>query len=145
MSGKLLAILIVASTPVVAQEPAAPAPLRYAILTSDSTGVSHFGDEAFPWSTVTSAGSLRTELLTVQQLSFLRIGKGVRQDWHPSPSRQLILVLSGVVEVVAGDGERRRFAAGNVLLLADAEGAGHQTNILGNEDFLAATIPIPRD
>ena len=143
MSGRLLAILAVSSAPLAAQEIATPAPVSYAILTSDSTGVSHFGDETWPWSTVTPACSLRTAFLTVEELGFLRIPEGVRQDWHPSPSRQLVLVLSGVVEVVAGDGERRTFARGDVLLLADTEGIGHQTNTLGNEAFVAATVPFP--
>ena len=143
MSCKLIVILVVASAPVMAQAPPAPETVRYAVLTSDSTGVSHFAEEAFPWSTITPAGSRRTELLAAEHVSFLRIGEGVRQDWHPSPSRQLVLVLNGVVEVVAGDGERRKFAAGDVLILADTAGTGHQTNVYGDEGFVAATIQIP--
>ena len=140
MSRILLAILMAVSVPVAAQELTALAPLSYTTLYADSSGVSHFGDESLPWATVRSSGTHETALSAVQQVSFIRIGEGVRMDWHPAPRRQFSIVLEGVVEVVASDGERREFAAGSILLLADTKGTGHQTNVLGQQDFVAVMI-----
>jgi hypothetical protein len=53
------------------------------------------------------------------------------------------MVLSGVLEVEVGDGERRSFGPGNVLLVTDTEGQGHLTNVIGNEDAFLVWVPVP--
>jgi hypothetical protein len=46
-------------------------------------------------------------------------------ELHPAPRRQLILCLSGTVEIEAGDGTRRRFGPGDIYLADDLTGEGH--------------------
>ena len=46
-------------------------------------------------------------------------------ELHPAPRRQLILCLSGVVEIEAGDGTKRRFSPGDIYLADDLTGEGH--------------------
>ena len=55
---------------------------------------------------------------------------------HPSPQRQLFCVMSGVVEVGVSDGERRRFSAGDLILLDDTRGTGHSSRVVGTDDLL---------
>ena len=55
------------------------------------------------------------------------------------------MVLSGLAEVEVGDGERRTFGPGNVLLVTDTEGRGHLTNVIGKRytqktDLLCANV-----
>jgi hypothetical protein len=45
--------------------------------------------------------------------------------WHPAPRRQLVIVLSGMVEITVSDGETRTFTPGAVLLAEDLHGRGH--------------------
>ena len=142
MRTPLLAIFMAVSAPAAAQAPIALSPVSYTTLYADSSGVSHFGDESLPWATVDSSGTHRTALETVQQVSVVRFGEGVRQDWHPAPRSQFIIVLEGVVEVVASDGERREFTPGSVLFVADTDGSGHQTNLLGQQDLVVVMMPI---
>ena len=46
-------------------------------------------------------------------------------DFHTAPRRQLVIALSGVVEIDCGNGEVRRLGAGDVLLADDTTGKGH--------------------
>jgi hypothetical protein len=53
------------------------------------------------------------------------------------------MVLSGKLEVEAGDGERREFTPGTVLLVTDVDGRGHKTNALGTDDVFLVWVPVP--
>ena len=46
-------------------------------------------------------------------------------ELHTAPQRQLILCLSGTVEIECGDGDKRRFGPGDVYLADDLTGEGH--------------------
>jgi hypothetical protein len=53
-------------------------------------------------------------------------------DWHPVPQRQFIIMLEGELEVEVGDGEKRHFAAGDVMLFEDTAGQGHKSRTTNN-------------
>jgi hypothetical protein len=55
---------------------------------------------------------------------------------HPSPQRQVFSILRGVAEVTVSDGERRRFRAGDLIVLDDTMGRGHQTRVVGADELL---------
>jgi quercetin dioxygenase-like cupin family protein len=74
------------------------------------------------------------------QLVFFKIPSGWFGDWHPAPKRQFFCCLKGELEIIAGDGEKRRFAPGDVFLLEDTRGRGHQTRVVGEGDFVAAIV-----
>ena len=46
-------------------------------------------------------------------------------DYHCAPQRQFVIHLKGAVEIEIGDGSRRRFGVGDVLLADDTTGQGH--------------------
>ena len=54
-------------------------------------------------------------------------------DWHPAPQRQYIIMLQGELEVEAGDGTKRHFSAGDVLLVEDTTGRGHRSRTTNNQ------------
>ena len=121
-------------------------PLQYAVVYSDDRGVTRFRDEYLPWQpsqTATNLPALLTPYLDAEKIGFLRLPKGYYQDWHPAPGKRFVMVLSGVGEVEVGDGERRTFAPGSVLLMTDISGQGHQTSVVGDQDVLIAWVPIP--
>ena len=123
--------LFLLSSPLFARGDEADTELGYSVLYSDAEGVTHFRDEYLPWKK-SSSGSATTPLEDAEQIGFVRAPAGIRSDWHPAPRKQFVLVLKGVMEVEAGDGERRKFTSGRVLVVADTEGRGHRTNILGD-------------
>lgn len=52
--------------------------------------------------------------------------QGMRQvDWHTVPDRVLTVRLDGSVEYETSDGEVRRVAAGEFVLVEDTHGKGH--------------------
>lgn len=65
-------------------------------------------------------------------------------DFHPAPRRQLVITLSGLGEIECGDGSRRRFGPGDILLAEDTTGQGHITReITGPRRGIF--IPLPRE
>jgi hypothetical protein len=53
------------------------------------------------------------------------------------------MVLSGSMEVEAGDGETRVFTPGTVLCVTDITARGHQTRVVGADELLLVWVPIP--
>jgi quercetin dioxygenase-like cupin family protein len=120
--------------------------LPYTEVFSDSQGVTHFRDQHLPWKETQTTGSLpvlATPFLDAAKIGFVRIPQSYRQDLHPAPAKQFVMVLSGRGELEVGDGERRTFGPGSVLLVTDTEGRGHRTTIPSGQDALLAFVPVP--
>ena len=62
--------------------------------------------------------------------------------WHRAPRRQYVINLSGETEVEIGDGTKRRFGPGEVLLAEDTSGQGHISRDVGTQPRLFVFIPI---
>lgn len=77
-------------------------------------------------------------------VQFIELPAGMDQDWHCAPTRQIVVVLSGVIEVETTDGARRQWRAGEVFLPADVEGRGHRTRCIGGAVRLLF-VPLPAD
>jgi hypothetical protein len=141
----LLVLLAVGVRPALGQTAQDQQELPYSVVYSDTNGVTHFRNEHLAWQAGQIGGAqfFATAYLDAEKIGFLRIAQGGRADWHPAPSKRFVMVLSGLMEVEVGDGERRTFKPGNVLLVTDAEGRGHITNVLGNEEVFLVWVPVP--
>ncbi len=53
-----------------------------------------------------------------------------------------MITLEGQVEVGLGDGTKRVFSAGDVLLADDLTGRGHTTAVYGDKQRVSVAIPI---
>jgi redox-sensitive bicupin YhaK (pirin superfamily) len=73
----------------------------------------------------------RSALLTAQSTMLGEMPEGLNQDWHPASRRQLVIVLSGTVEVEASDGTKHRWSNGEMFLADDAGSRGHRTRTIG--------------
>jgi hypothetical protein len=51
--------------------------------------------------------------------------------------------LQGQAEIELGDGTKRRFGQGDVLLSEDLTGEGHITRVVGDVPRISAQISIP--
>ena len=110
---------------------------------SDSDGVSHITDEKIPLLEIDAARL--THFIKVKSIAFRILPVGFFRDWHTTPSRQYVIILSGVVEVGAADGQVRQTGPGCVTLHEDIEGKGHTTRVLGDSPVIAAFIPLEDD
>jgi hypothetical protein len=62
-------------------------------------------------------------------------------DFHPAPRRQIQILLHGIVETETSDGTQVRFETGDVVLLEDTTGKGHQSRVVGDGvEILAVTL-----
>lgn len=73
---------------------------------------------------------------------FVDLPEDLNQDWHQAPTRQIVVVLSGTVEVTTTDGETRRWSTGEAFIAADVSGQGHRTRTLGGPARLLFA-PLP--
>ena len=48
-------------------------------------------------------------------------------DWHNAPQKQYVIILEGEVEITVGNGEKRLFKTGDILLAEDLTGQGHKS------------------
>jgi hypothetical protein len=71
--------------------------------------------------------------LTSSRVSWFRLPAGWSDDSHPSPRRQLFVVLAGQVEGSTSTGDTRCFHAGSCLLMEDTTGKGHGARPLGGD------------
>src|SRR5579863_6094941 len=63
-------------------------------------------------------------------IRFVELPVGLDQSWHHAPARQIVIVLSGVLEVGTSDGEKRRCVAGQAFIADDLTGKGHTTRVI---------------
>ena len=77
-------------------------------------------------------------------VQFVELPAGMDQDWHRAPARQLVVVLSGEIEVETTDGASRRWRAGEAFVPADVSGRGHRTRCIGGAVRLLFA-PLPAD
>lgn len=67
---------------------------------------------------------------------------GTYLDWHPSPRRQVVIILSGRLENSFRDGSTHTFNPGDVRVIEDTTGEGHTTRVVGDETVLVAVLPL---
>ena len=73
---------------------------------------------------------------------FLVAPPGWDKAFHPTPRKQLAVMLKGEATVSASDGETVEFMPGDVILLNDQEGKGHLTQILGDRHATVLLIGL---
>lgn len=76
---------------------------------------------------------------------FCRLAPGWDGFWHPTPRRQYAVTLAGEWEITVTDGERRRFGPGDLTLLDDRTGRGHNTVVIGATEVLILLVWLDAD
>jgi hypothetical protein len=74
----------------------------------------------------------RSAMLPAQSTMVTEMPEGLYQDWHPASRRQLLIVLSGTLEIETSDGKKQRCSSGEVFLADDVGSRrGHRTRTIG--------------
>ena len=110
---------------------------------SDADGVSHITDKQIPL--FEPAAARLTHFTKVKSVAFRILPVGFFRDWHTTPSRQYVIILSGVVEVGAADGQVRQTGPGCVTLHEDIDGKGHTTRVVGDSPAIVSFISLEDD
>jgi len=118
--------------------------IEYLRIFADDEGCSHFETKTIDLEAkdyAPPAPSLNTSIMASADNSvFLELPIGWYGDWHPTPARQWLVLMSGMCEFEAGDGEKIIRKAGDVVMLDDLTGKGHQTKVLGDESVRIAAV-----
>jgi mannose-6-phosphate isomerase-like protein (cupin superfamily) len=121
-------------------------PLKYVSIYTDADSQSHFGEAELTFQLMAYAPPAPpisvSELFNAEGVSFISSPSGWFGDWHPAPHRQFIFILSGELEVEVSDGEIRKFAPGDIILVKDTKGQGHISRVVGNERAYLAVVPL---
>jgi hypothetical protein len=89
-----------------------------------------------------SAAAELSETVRVSGLQFRRTSPAYALDFHPAPTRQYVVTLSGRGEVELGDGTKIPLGPGHILLAEDTTGKGHISRAIGSEDRLSLFIQL---
>lgn len=89
-------------------------------------GLSRFGEVDVELADSGPIGSL-SKCYPVEGVYFRETPGDYHFDWHPAPQRQFIVLLDGEIAIETGDGDRRTFKGGEILLVEDTTGRGHLT------------------
>lgn len=98
-----------------------------------------FGEEIQGASGYTLMGSNPFDSPNVR---LVELPANLNQDWHPPPRLQLVVVVSGIVEVTTTDNARRRWGKGEVFIAADLDGQGHRTRTIDGA-AIVMFVPFP--
>ena len=96
---------------------------------TDANGDSRFATLQIPLNEAGEIGLL-SEPVLVKEMIFREVLPTYDFDFHNAPQRQYIILLDGEIEIETSLGEKRRFRAGDILLMEDTEGKGHKTKNL---------------
>jgi|TARA_B100001013_G_scaffold189790_1_gene114499 hypothetical protein len=66
-------------------------------------------------------------------------------DFHNAPRRQLVVNLTGSVDITVGDGTVRRLGPGEILLAEDTSGRGHKSAAVDGKSRTCLFIPVDDD
>ncbi len=66
-------------------------------------------------------------------------------DFHNAPRRQLVVNLTGQVDIEVGDGTVRRLGPGSILLAEDTTGQGHISRAVEGEPRTCLFVPLADD
>ncbi len=117
--------------------------VRYARLYADDSGKTHFEDKMVEMQPLVYYPKMEVSSLTkASSIGFFRLASTSDSNWHPSPRRQWVFVLKGIMEVEAQDGDTIRFGPGSILFAEDTIGKCHKTRVVSDEEVLAVWVPV---
>jgi len=104
-------------------------------------GESHFQDIDIPLK-LASPGEMQSELVKTNGIIFRETTGSFNQDFHNAPRRQYVITLAGQAEIQIGDGTKRRFGPGDIMLAEDVTGHGHITRGVGNKPRISIFVTL---
>lgn len=95
-----------------------------------SDGASHFEDSTVELDDHGPMGAI-SRLWPGRGVQFREVSGSYALDFHTAPRRQLVVNLTGSVEIEVGSGEKRVLGPGTILLAEDTTGQGHISRNVG--------------
>ena len=116
-------------------------PVRITRTVTGADGHARFEDRDVPLHTDRSPIA-QSAVLPATAISFRWTPGDYDSDFHPAPRRRLIIIVDGLLEVRTRADERRFFAPGDVLEVADTTGHGHISRSADGRAFRTVIINL---
>lgn len=116
--------------------------MKYTRLFTGPDDESHFQDVEVSQEQEKSGDRKRSETMKATGIYFRETGTNYNLDYHPASHRQFVITLDGEVEIEVGDGTRRRFGAGDIMLAEDTHGRGHISRSINNRPRKAIFVVL---
>lgn len=104
-------------------------------------GESHFEDVSVELLEQGPMGRI-SDLWQGTGVMFREVAGNYDLDFHTAPRRQLVVNLSGSVDIETGDGSVRRLGPGAILLAEDTTGRGHKSRNVDGQPRQCLFIPL---
>jgi hypothetical protein len=104
-------------------------------------GRSHFEDVTVDLDERGSLGRI-SALWPGKGVLFREVDGDYALDFHNAPRRQLVVNLTGSVDIEVGDGTVRRLGPGAILLAEDTTGQGHISRAVDGEPRTCLFVPL---
>ncbi|MBI2329308.1 MAG: hypothetical protein HYU85_06715 [Chloroflexi bacterium] len=105
-------------------------------------GESHFEDIEIPFQDTGRIDLRQSELMKATNVFFRETSVDYQWDWHNASRRQFLIVLGGMIEIEIGDGGRRQFGPGEVILAEDTTGRGHISRAVNNQPRTSVFVTL---
>jgi len=115
--------------------------MKIARLYPGSDGDSHFEDIDVAFIPGPSIEHLAA-IPDVDGVQIRRTPAGSVWGFHRADCRKYMIILEGRIEIGVGNGAKRTFGAGDVLIVEDTTGRGHTTRVIGDEDRICIDIKL---
>jgi hypothetical protein len=89
-------------------------------------------------------GREQTPLRGATGLEFARLPGGYTSEWHTVSRHAYAIVLAGQMECTVGDGTKRQFEPGDILLDEGFTGQGHFNGVMDDHPLLVAFVRLER-
>ena len=109
-----------------------PMPMSVVRVFTGPDGQSHFEDVDVELDDLGPIGLISSRW-PARGVQFREVHGEYHLDFHNAPRRQLVVNLTGSVEIEVGSGERRTFGPGSILLADDTTGQGHISRSVDGE------------
>ena len=106
-----------------------------------SDNQSHFEDVDVELQDLGARGQI-SEPWLANSVLFREVDGAYELDFHTAPRRQLVVNLTGSVEIEIGDGTVRTMGPGSILLAEDTTGQGHISRAVDGESRQCLFIPL---
>lgn len=111
-------------------------------LYTGTDGESHFADAEIAVRDLGELGAT-SERIPTTGLIVRESGPDYPLTWHNAPQRQYVVMLSGGrMQIEVGDGSKREFGPGDILLAEDTSGRGHISRAMDQEPRVALFLTL---
>jgi uncharacterized cupin superfamily protein len=115
--------------------------MKFVALSTGDDGETHFRDVEIEMKGAGNRGR-RSEPMKVTGIFFNITRSDCELDWHNAPRPQFVITIEGEVEITTGDGTKRLFGPGDIMLADDTTGHGHASRTADNRPRKAIFVTL---